>query len=255
MKLIGLDLRRLNLREMRVPFDLVEPVRFEILDGVFAVELGDLELGWSFEKGKVRPTLLACELAKFEYKNPGALEVAITVGGLHIEFDEKLKAHIKTPSSLGIEVALGTTTRFAGRVGWVETKVERFFFASGKVLLEGLPEIKGLLKFGTGLKNSGREEINLVLYGEVELDEQIYSGVVVKSLGLGIGLNNRLAAIPAKPSADAVIRRIDMLKPGQIEGWQFVREGGFYLSIVGSVTIGSQQGAPAFSTLTWPNLF
>lgn len=245
MKLIGLDLRRLNLREMRVPFDLVEPIRFEILDGMFAVELGDLELGWSFEKGKVRPTLLACELAKFEYKNPGALEVAITVGGLHIEFDEKLKAHIKTPSSLGIEVALGTTTRFAGRVGWVETKVERYFFASGKVLLEGLPEIKGLLKFGTGLKNSGREEINLVLYGEVELDEQIYSGVVVKSLGLGVGLNNRLAAIPARPSADAVIRRIDMLKPGQIEGWQFVREGGFYLSIVGSVTIGSQQGAPS----------
>ncbi len=244
IQLIGLDLRRMNLREMRVPLNLVKPVRFDILDGMFGVELGDLELGWSFEGGLPKPRLLACELAKLTFKNPGALEVTVSVGGLHIEFDEKLKAHVKLPSSLGIEVALGTTARFAGRVGWIETPIERYLFASGKLMLEGLPEIRGLLKFGTGLKLSGRREINLVLYGEQDYDEQLFAGAVVKSLGLGIGLNNRLAAIPPSPSADAILRNIDLVKPGEVEGWQFVQEGGFYLSVIGSVTLASNLGDP-----------
>ncbi|MDA7978296.1 MAG: hypothetical protein MPJ50_05940 [Pirellulales bacterium] len=248
MQLIGLDLRRLNLREMRVPLDLVDPVRFEILDGMFAVELGDLELGWVFEGRVPKPRLLACEYAKIEYLNPGALEVAITVGGLHIEFDEDLKAHIKLPSSLGFEMALASTAKCAGSVGWVETEVERYLSVTGKIQLQGLPEISGLVKFGTGDKDSGRQEINLVLYGETELDEQLYTGVVVKSLGLGIGLNNRLKALPPKPSADAIIERIDTVKPGEVDpkgqpvAWAFVREGGFYASIIGSTIIGSNLG-------------
>ncbi|MBL8868790.1 MAG: hypothetical protein JNK90_03300 [Planctomycetaceae bacterium] len=242
IKLINLDLRRMNLREMRIPIDLVEPIRFDILDGMFGVELGDLELSWTFDGKIPKPRLLACELAKLEFKNPGALEVAITVGGLHIEFDPDLRAHVKLPSSLGIEVALGPTVRFAGRVGWVENEFERYLFASGKVMLEGMPEISGLLKFGTGVKTSGTPQINLVLYGEVELDEQLYPGVVVKRLGLGLGLNNQLAALPPKPSADAIIKRINTIKPGELEGWKFVREGGFYLSIVGSVTLASNPG-------------
>ncbi len=244
MQVVGLDLRRMNLRQLRIPIDLVKPVKFDILDGMFGVELGDMEIGWEFEGGIPKPRLLACEMAKLTYKNPGALEVSVTVGGFQIEFDEDLKAHVKLPSSLGIEVALGSSAKFAGRVGWVETDVERYLFASGKLMLEGLPEIRGLLKFGTGLKNSGRREINLVLYGEMDLDEQLFSGAVVKSLGLGVGLNNRLSAIPASPSADAILRRIDQVNPGELEGWQFVREGGFYLSVVGSVTLASNLGEP-----------
>jgi hypothetical protein len=85
IQVIGLDLRRLNLRELRVSLILVKPIRFDILDGLFGVELGDLELGWEFVNKLPRPRLLACELAKLEFKNPGVLEVAITVGGLNME--------------------------------------------------------------------------------------------------------------------------------------------------------------------------
>lgn len=251
IQVVGLDLRRMNLRQLRVPINLVKPVRFDILDGMFGVELGDLEIGWEFDGNIPKPRLLACELATLTFKNPGALEVSVSVGGLHIEFDKRLKAHVKLPSSLGIEVALGTTAKFAGRVGWVEersgqvqTDYERYLFAEGKLLLEGLPEVRALLKFGTGKKFNGRPEINLVLYGEMDLDEQLFSGAVVKSLGLGIGLNNRLAAIPPSPSADAILRRIDLVKPGKVEGWQFVREGGFYMSVIGSVTLASNLGEP-----------
>jgi len=249
LHVIGLDLRRLNLREMRVPLNLIKPVRFDILDGLFVVELGDLELGWSFEGGIPKPRLLACELAKLEFKNPGAMEVAITVGGLHVEFDENMTARIALPRELGIEMSLGTTARFAGKVGWVDVKVatattpmERYLYASGAVTLEGFPEIRGLLKFGTGLKSSGTWDINLVLYGEAELDEPLFAGAVVKSFGLGIGLNNQLTIIPPKPSADAIISRINSINPGDITGWRFVEAGGFYLSVVGSVTLASNQG-------------
>jgi len=251
IQVVGLDMRRMNLRQLRVPINLVKPVRFDILDGMFEVELGDLEIGWEFDGKIPKPRLLACELAKLTFKNPGALEVSVSVGGLQIEFDEKLKAHVTLPSSLGIEVALGTSANFAGRVGWIDersgrvaTQYERYLFAEGKLLLEGLPEVRALLKFGTGEKLSGRREINLVLYGEMDLDEQLFSGAVVKSLGLGVGLNNRLAAIPASPSADAILRRIDLITPGKVEGWQFVREGGFYMSVIGSVTLASNLGEP-----------
>lgn len=246
IQVVGLDLRRMNLRQLRIPINLVRPVRFDILDGMFGVELGNLEIAWEFDDNIPKPRLLACEFAKLTFKNPGALEVSVSVGGLHIEFDEKLKARVKLPSSLGIEVALGTSARFAGRVGWIDNKDtgERYLFASGKLMLEGFPEVSGILKFGTGVKNGGRPEINLVLYGAMELDEQLFSGAVVKSLGLGVGLNNRLAALPPTPSADAILRRIDLVKPGEIEGWQFVREGGFYMSIIGTVTLASNLGDP-----------
>lgn len=244
IQVIGLDLRRLNVRQLRVPLRLVRPVRFDILDGLFGVELGDLEVAWEFDGGLPKPRLLACELAKLEFKYPGALEVAITVGGLHIEFAPDLSAHVRLPSSLGIEVAFGPTARYAGRVGWVETDVERYLFASGRVTLQGFPEFQALLKFGTGLKLNGRREINLVLFGEAELDETLFAGAVVKSLGLGVGLNNRLAVVPPHPSAEQVLARIDQLDPGAVEGWQFVRDGGFYLSVVGAVTLASNVGGP-----------
>src|SRR3569832_1626310 len=64
IKLIILDLRRIILRVMLIPIDLVEPVRFEILDGMFGVELGDMEIAWVFEGKLPKPRLLACELAK-----------------------------------------------------------------------------------------------------------------------------------------------------------------------------------------------
>lgn len=244
IQVIGLDLRRLNLRALRVPLKLVKPVRFDMLDGLFAVELGDLVLAWEFTNKLPRPTLLSCELAKFEFKNPGALEVAVAVGGLNVEFAPDLSVHVKLPSSLGIEVALGPTARFAGRVGWVETPTERYLFASGKLALQGFPETQALLKFGTGLKFGGRREINVVLYGEQALDEQLFPGAVVKSLGVGVGLNNRLAVLPPRPSADQILARIDRLNPADVDGWQFVRDDGFYLSIVGAVTLASNVGAP-----------
>jgi hypothetical protein len=244
IEVIGLNLRKMNLRQIRIPIELEKPVRFEILNGLFAVELGDLTIGWEFVGGIPRPRLLACELAKFEFQKPGAMQVNVRVGGLNIEFDPNMKARIRLPSRLGMEVILGSSARFDGEVGWVDDNVERYFFASGAIALEGFPEAKALLKFGTGRKLNGQRQMNVVLYGAIEREYQVYAGVVVKEMGLGIGLNNRLAAIPPAPSADAIIRKIDTIRPERIDSWSFVREDGFYLSIIGSVFLAEKQGLP-----------
>ena len=242
IEVVGLDLRKMSLKQIRVPLKLVRPVRFEILNGLFAVELGDLDLAWEWDGQLPKPRLLGCKLAKFSFQKPGALEVHVKVGGLNIEFDPNLKAQIRLPSRLGLEVAIGSTARFVGEVGWVDDGIERYFFAAGTVGLEGLPEVSALLKFGTGRKFSGERQINMVLYGGMDVDYPLWSGVVVRDLGLGVGLNNRLAAIPPLPSADAVLSKIDTVQPESIDAWSFVRENGFYFSIVGKVVLASNQG-------------
>ncbi|NEQ46946.1 MAG: hypothetical protein F6K00_26760 [Leptolyngbya sp. SIOISBB] len=249
IQVVGLNLRQMSLKQISVPFNLEKPVRFEILNGLFGVELQDLEVAWEWDGSLPKPRLIACRLAQFSYKDPGALEVHVSAGGLNIEFDENLNASIRVPSRLGIEVALSTSARFFGEVGWVDNGIERYFFASGTVALEGLPEVAALLKFGTGLKDNGQRQINVVLYGGLEgLDYPIpgLPGVVVKELGAGIGVNNRLALIPPRPSADAILSQIDSLQPEKEDSWSFVREGGFYLSIVGLVTLASNQGGSTF---------
>ncbi len=247
IEVIGLDLRKMSLKQVRIPLKLERPARFEILNGLFAVELGDLDLAWEWdgEKKLPIPRLLGCKLAKFSFQDPGAIEVHVKVGGLNIEFDHSLKAKIRIPSRLGLEVALGPSARFVGEVDWVDDGIERYFFAGGTVALEGLPEVTALLKFGTGLKYNGQRQINMVLFGGIDLDYPLFSGVVVRNLGAGIGLNNRLAAIPPIPSAEAMLTKIDTIHPESIDAWSFVREDGFYFSIVGKVILASNQGDPS----------
>ncbi len=246
IEVVGLDLRKMSLKQLRVPLQLERPVRFEILSGLFAVELGDLDVAWEWDVDKNLPVprLLGCKLAKFAFQEPGALEVHVKVGGLEIEFDPSLTARIRVPSRLGLEVAIGPAARFVGEVGWVDDVVrgERYFFAAGTVSLEGLPEVTALLKFGTGLKLNGQRQINMVLFGGLDVDYPLFSGVVVKNLGAGIGLNNRLAAVPPLPSAEAVLDKIDSIRPETIDAWSFVREDGLYFSIVGKLTLASTQG-------------
>lgn len=243
IKIKDLDLRRMNLKTMRVPLALERTVRFNILNNLFGVELGDLEVEWDWDGKVPKPRILACKLAKFSYLNPGSLEVHISAGALTIDLSQQMPA-IRFPSRLGIEVKLSDSAKFSGEVGWVDEKGERYLFASGSVEIEGLPETEALLKIGTGEKKDGSRHINVVLFGGTEgLDTPLFTGAVVKGMGTGIGINNRLAAIPARPNAGDILPKVESIKPGKIDSWSFVEDSGFYLSVIGSVTLASNQGA------------
>jgi hypothetical protein len=246
IEVIGLDLRNLNIKELKVPLKLTKPARFEMLSGQFVVELGDLELAWVFDGKLPRPRLLNCSLAKFTFKNPGVMDVSIGVGGLHIEFDDNFHVKIALPSRLSIEANVSKAAGFLGDVGWVDdaVKKERYFFASGRLSLEGMPEVEALLKIGTGVKYNGQTTLNFAIYGGMDIDTEIFPGVVVKNLGVGMGINNRLALISSRPSVDEMLQRIDLMDPARIDSWNFVREDGLYVSVVAKTFLGSNQGKP-----------
>jgi hypothetical protein len=243
IKVRGLSLKKLNFKSLTLPLPLDEPVRFNILDGLFSAELGDMDLTWELDKrGVPRPRLFGIEHLQFGFKPKGALEVKLSAGKLRIRFDNDFKAHIELPSTIGIEAKLGPTVHFTGECGWVEATSERYFFAAGSVEIKGFPRVTALLKIGVGRKASGNWAPSVVIYGAMDMDVPLFSGVVVKNLGGGIGINNRLLAIGSDPTPDEIISKINMLEPHKVNNWGFVTEHGVYISIVAAVTLASHQG-------------
>ncbi|MCA9135408.1 MAG: hypothetical protein KDB00_01580, partial [Planctomycetales bacterium] len=192
--------RDLNLMELHkgagsIALQLERPVGFSCLDGMFAVSLYQLQFSWG------GTFVLACETAAFTFMNPGAFDVTIEVGGVHLEFSGGNKLKMRNPSRIGIDAVIGDSVRFRGAVAWVDNDRERYFAAAGTLGIEGLPEASTLLKIGIGRKQNGQIVPNIVLYGAIDQEITLFSGVVAKSFGAGIGINNRLAGIGERPNA------------------------------------------------------
>ena len=130
----------------------------------------------------------------------------------------------------------------AGKWAWVDNERERYFAAAGTLAISGLPEATTLMKLGTGRKQNGQIVPSIVLYGSLDYEVQLFSGVVAKNFGAGIGINNRLTGIPERPTAEEMLPIIDQIDPARIAGWTFVERNGFYLSIVGTTIIASNPG-------------
>ncbi|WZP00300.1 hypothetical protein EP7_001929 [Isosphaeraceae bacterium EP7] len=231
-----LDLLSLHRGPGEVALQLDKPVVFDCLDGMFSARFEKLQFGWG------NGFFLACDTAAFRYKQPGQLDVRIEVGAVRLEFHGGNRVTMRNPSKLGIDVRIGGSVRFRGAVAWVDNDVERYFAAAGTLSLQGLPEASSLLKFGSGVKLDGATVPNIALYGATDVSVPLFAGVVAKSFGVGLGINNRLAGVGERPNAEAVLANIDRIDPSRIEGWEFVRRNGFFLSIVGTTVITSDEG-------------
>lgn len=238
IKVEDLDLRKLNLKEIKsLALKLKEPIKFNILDGLFGCEFNDLT--WSLSGGVAQIT---CESTKFYFNKPETLAVSIETGKFIVNVKNQM-ANISIPSPIKITVRIGSAVEFSGEFGWIEKPHERYLFAKGSVRLEGFPQVSALLKFGSLIKENGEKAINLVLYGATSVDMELEPGVVVKNIGAGVGINNRLTGIDSTPTANEILANIDVIKPDEIKGWSSVRENGLYISIVGSLILASQRGA------------
>jgi hypothetical protein len=232
----NLNLLKLNSGIGAIDFQLNRSVKFDCLDGMFGAEFTDLKLQWG-EKFE-----LSCESAALKFKQAGELDVNVEVGALKLVFSGRNSVKMATPNRLGLQVVVGEAVRFRGEVAWVDERGERYFAAAGTVAIEGLPEVTALLKIGTGTKDNGQIVPNVVLYAAADIEISVFPGVVTKNLGAGIGINNKLAHISDRPTADEILANIDRINPGRIEGWSFVKRDGFHLSIVGSAIIASSTG-------------
>jgi hypothetical protein len=251
LKVQNLDLLNLHKGIGGISLPIPE-VKFTCLDGMFAVSLKDLRFSWddgSFKKSN-KKFILTCEQADFAYLDPDTLQVSLEVGKVHLEFSGGSQIKMRNPERIGIVVSIDNNIRFAGQIAWVDNDKERFFAASGTLAIAGLPEATAMLKIGTGRKANGQIVPNIVFYGAMDNEVDIFAGVVAKSFGAGIGINNRLAGIDERPNAEKLLENIDRLEPSKIENWKFVERNGFYLSIVGTTIIASNRGKE-----TTPNMY
>ena len=236
IKVRDLDLIRIHEGFGEITLPLPDAVNFTCLGGMFAVSLKKLRFGWG------KTFYLECDEAEFAYLDPGTLQVAIEVGGVYLEFSGGGQVKMRNPDRIGIDVTIGDNVRFRGAVAWVDNDRENYFAAAGTLAIEGMPEAKTVLKIGTGTKQNGQIVPNITLYGSMDYEVTLFSGVVAKNFGAGIGINNRLTGIDDRPNAEKLLANIDRIDPSNISGWQFVERNGFYLSIVGTTIIASNPG-------------
>lgn len=236
IKVRDLDLIRIHEGFGEITLPLPDAVNFSCLDGMFAVSLKKLRFGWG------KTFYLECDEAEFAYLDPGTLQVAIEVGGVYLEFSGGGQIKMRNPDRIGIDVTIDDSVRFRGAVAWVDNDRETYFAAAGTLAIEGMPEAKTVLKIGTGRKLNGQIVPNITFYGSMDYEVTLFSGVVAKNFGAGIGINNRLTGIDERPNAEKLLANIDSIDPSRISGWQFVERNGFYLSIVGTTIIASNPG-------------
>jgi len=228
-------------REDGVPTTADDPARFELLDGQFKIEFYRGILRWN---QKNREISFDVSRARFDYQAGSSdLDVAIEAGAVALTFDVGKKSiEFEMPSLLGLEVRIGTQIAFEGEVGWERNERERYFRADGRLTMSGFPEVAGTLKLGTGVKDDGSTAPNLAVFAELPYEADLFSGVVLKRMGLGLGLNNRLAAIGSRPDPRAIIARLNEIDPKKSRNWSFVTESGVYVSVVATAMIASNRG-------------
>lgn len=239
MKVTNLNLLNLNERELEIRIALQKTFEFSIFDELIACRMHEMEFAWA--PGTL---VVKSKRAELKFKRQGQFTVGIEVGDLHLEFSGR-SVSMRVPSRLGIEVKVGTTVDFRGELGWVDDHRGTFFEAEGHLQTQVIPRCSAVLKYGSEVKNNGRSEASLVIYANVELQSQpmLMSGVFLKSVGAGVGWNNRLRGLPMQPTAQQVIDNIDLLSPGDSEGWEFVKRDGLHVSIVANAMFASNRGS------------
>lgn len=212
-------------------------VDFTCLDGMFSVSLARLEFEWG-------PSFtLRCGEASFRFNDPGSLAIQVDAGGIALVFENSRSVKLTTPSSIGLGMTIGSAVSFYGAFCSRNENGDRYFSATGKVHIEQF-EADVFVKIGTQTKENGQVAPSLVIYGSMPYEVPLFAGVVAKEFGAGIGINNRLAAFPDSPDAEAILPLIDRLDPATEKGWAFVERNGFHLTIVGTVLLASNSGPP-----------
>lgn len=219
-----------------------DPARFELLDGQFKIEFYRGIFRWDLNR---RELGFDVDRARFDYQaSSGDLDVAIDAGKIGLLFDiDDRSVDFKMPSLLELGVRIGTQIAFEGDVGWESNERERYFRADGWLRMSDFPEVAGALKLGTGIKEDGSPAPNLAVFAELPYETDLFSGVVLKRMGLGLGLNNRLAAIGNRPDPRAIVARIDEIDPKESRNWSFVSDSGVYVSVVATAMIASNRGS------------
>lgn len=244
MDIEGFNLIQLNkpsLKNIGMQSSHPKPLTLTLLDGMFNCTMTHLNIGFDFDVNnkKFSEIELTFDTTDFSFNKPDILSVKISTGKLSIYYINNM-FKIKTPNRIGIGVSMGSEFSFEGTVEWKDEKHVQYLAADGEVDIEGF-QLKTLVKIGSIRKYNGTKQPSFILYGATPFEMQLYPGVVVKEVGAGIGINNRIKAFDVTNS-EALLKRVSTVKPGKLSSWGDVRDNALFVSLVGQAIIAAVPG-------------
>ncbi len=236
IKFTQLDLMKLHAGAGSIEIPLADPVRFTCLDGQFAVTFHHVSFAWGSQ------FVLACESAEFRFTQPSEFDVSIRTGAVRMEFSGGGRMKMRFPSKLEVDARIGDVLAIHGLIEWRDDNGTRYFGIGGTLDINGLVEgAECGVTIGTMAKAAGRVVPLVSLFGEADYTMTLFSGAVARRIGVGAGINRRLQGIDDNPNAEELIAAIDSVR---LDNWVDVERDGFYLAIVGQLTVTSGAGAP-----------
>jgi hypothetical protein len=223
---------------------LSESPIFELLEGMFTISWQDLRVKKGSRSDEIQ---ILCDKAVFSFKSDGPVEVDVQPGSLifTLNTSEPDKSNLRLSSTgkpITLTAKLGPSVTVNGQIQWVENDIEKGIGLGGAMEITGLPPIRAAMFFGMGKKVSGASVPSVFVYAETDTDVQLYPGVYLKSVGAGLGINRCLEAIGLNPNPERILQKLNTLRPGDLNAWKFVPQHQFYLSLVGSIMVGSVAG-------------
>ncbi len=250
MKIHKLESFKLPLRRAHRSSTVSKPnggdvAKWQFLDGLVTIECTDVTLAVEFDENKkLKSAQLIVGKPGLKVATSGGTEVSLGTDELRLTWDGGKKLQLSFSGLIRFELKLGPTLTFSGTGGCKQTDTEKFFAASGRLVTSAFPEIETTLKFGSGRKKNGRVVPSIVVYAGMELEADLFPGVVLKRIGAGVSLNNRLAGVDRDPEPREILARLDQIRPENVDNWQFEPEGDIYVSFIASAWIASNRGAP-----------
>jgi hypothetical protein len=219
--------------------------RYEILDGLVAVEAADVSLTVDFadvSKGQLRSATLTVTRPGLVLHGGSTFDAAVRTEEMRLTWKGRDKINLTFRGMIDFELRIGSNIAFEGKGRWVDTPQEHYFAASGALRCSSFPNIEAAIKLGVGTKKNGKKVPNIVVYGSFDFEADLFPGVVLKNVGAGLSINNRLAALDRDPEPRQILARLDQLRPGDIENWKFDPENGLYVALVASAWLASNRG-------------
>lgn len=223
--------------------DVGDVGRWQFLDGLLTIECTDVTLEITRSGGKLSSAQLIVAKPGLKVATSGGTEIALGTDELRLTWDGGKRLKLSFSGLIRFELKLGPNLSFNGTGGCKQTDSEKYFAASGRLVTSVFPDVETTLKFGSGRKTNGSIVPSIVIYVGTDFEADLFPGVVLKRIGVGVSLNNRLAGVDRDPEPREILARLDQIRPENVDNWLFEPEGKIYAAFIASAWIASNRGA------------
>jgi hypothetical protein len=154
---------------------------------------------------------------------PG-VDAQLTFGGITLT-PQQGRAPKFSLSRIGAGFSVGGGFKIAGVLEWIDNAQETGFGGAVTIETDTLPKLSGLVKLTRARTQSGELVPSLAIYFATDLEVSLFAGFFLRSLGIGLGINQALDGLQDKtePLPKRLTKFVDNPKglpePRRIESW------------------------------------